>query len=325
VPKNRLDREAQRHLAAARKALSRGDLTHAAAHTGDALLAAPALPEAHELIARLAEHPEGGRDLYRLDPPLALATVLARAHILACDKDFDRALDLLCKVQEYTPATAWADVLWVTDPATASAVSVQTVTSLAGHLLELIRRIEATGSLESLRRAMAPYLRLVRNTIAVHPDNANLLGLAGYLYRRYDLAEAADYASRADRLNPSLATAIGLGYIYKDMGCIEEALTAWQRAVGYDPGFLPIYDDIADLLLDTDRLEEARGYAERALAIEQDYVYARSVILVVQFRQTREETYLDALMALYKAQPDGSREQGCVGSAIQRTGMKTAE
>jgi hypothetical protein len=53
--------------------------------TGNALTEAPALPGAHEQLARLAAHPQSGRDLFPLDEPPSLATVAARAYVAAAD------------------------------------------------------------------------------------------------------------------------------------------------------------------------------------------------------------------------------------------------
>ena len=125
------------------------------------------------MLARLAAHPRGGRDLFPLNDPLALATVVARAHIVAAEGDCGYALRLLGKAQAYAPETAWADVPWVTATATASAI----VTNLAVDLLKLL----PGRSPDSIGPAMSPYLQLLRNTIATHPDQANLLGAAGYL------------------------------------------------------------------------------------------------------------------------------------------------
>jgi hypothetical protein len=82
-------------LARAERELVAGSLSAAAALTANALVAAPALSETHELLARLAAHPEGGRDLFPLRDPLSLATVVALAHVVAAELDFGYALRLL--------------------------------------------------------------------------------------------------------------------------------------------------------------------------------------------------------------------------------------
>lgn len=55
-----------------------------------------------------------------------------------------------------------------------------------------------------MRPAMSPYLEPIRNVIAAHPDHASLLGAAGYLFRRFNVAEVVGYATRADRLAPRM-------------------------------------------------------------------------------------------------------------------------
>jgi tetratricopeptide (TPR) repeat protein len=223
VPNKHLHQDVRKALAMAGRDVEAGDLANAAAHVSNALVAAPALPEVHEMLARLAAHPQGGRGLFPLDDPLALATVVARAHVVAAERDFDYALRLLGKAQAYGPDTPWADVPWVTDTLTASSADPAIVTNLAVDLLDLLRG----RSPDSMRTAMNPYLQLVRNTIGVHPEDARLLGAAGYLVRRFDVAEAVSYAAAADRLDPSEASAVSLGLIYGDMGRTDEALHAF--------------------------------------------------------------------------------------------------
>jgi len=314
------NQDARRLLALAGQDLEAGDLARAAARTSNALTAAPALPEVHEMLARLAAHPRGGRNLFPLHDPLALATVVARAHIVAAEGDFNYALRLLGKAQAYAPETPWADVPWVTGAATAPAIDPAIVTNLAVDLLELL----SGRSPDSMRAAMSPYLQLLRNTIAAYPGHANLLGAAGYLFRRFDATEAVTYTTRADQLAPSAASAIGLGLIYSDLGLTSEALVAFERALSHDPGRLEVYADICDLLLDADRLDEALTYAQRALAIDPGHICCQIAVLAVRFRQTRTAADFDALTGLCQAQPAGTHARRHGDSVLQSTVMKTA-
>lgn len=314
------DQDVRRELALAGRDVEAGNLARAAARVSNVLTVAPAHPEAHEMLARLAAHPRGGRGLFPLDDPLSLATVLARAHVVAAEGNFGYALRLLGKAQAYVPETAWADVPWVTDPVTASSVNPAVVTNLALDLLDILRA-QRQGS---LRQAMSPYLLLLRNTIAAHPDRAGLLCAAGYVFRRFDLAEACDYATRADQLAPSCATAVSLGFIYRDLGRSDEALDAFERALSYDPGNLEIYADICDELLDADRLDEALTYARRALAIDPGHICLQIAAHAAQFRQTRTAADFDALIALWKAQPAGTHARRHAESLLHSTVSKTA-
>jgi len=308
-------------LTLARRDIESGELTSAAVRVSNVLISAPALPEAHEMLARLAAHPRGGRDLFPMTSPLALARVVARAHVVAAEGDFDYALGLLGKAQAYAPETAWADVLWVTDAVTASAVNPAVVTNLALDLLELLRDRGA----DSLRPAMNPYLRLIRNTIAAHPEDANLLGAAAYFARRFDAAEAAGYATRADHLTPCHASAIALGLTYRDLGRTGEALHAFERALSYKPENLEVYADICDLLMDADRLDEALTYAQRALAIDPGHICSQIAARAIQFRQTRKAADFDAFTGLLRDQPTGTHARRHAERVLQSTVMKTAD
>ena len=314
------NRHMRLELTLAGRDLEAGDLARAAARVSNVLILAPAFPEAHEMLARLAAHPRGGRGLFPMTGPLALATVVARAHVVAAEGDVGYALGLLGKAQAHAPQTAWADVPWVTDPATASSVDPAVVTNLAVDLLELLRDRGADG----LRPAMSPYLQLIRNTIIAHPDDTNLLGAAGYFFRRFDLAEAAGYAMRADQLAPCHASAVALGLIYRDLGLTSEALDAFERALRYDPGDLEVYADICDLLMDADRLDEALAYARHALAIDPGHICSQIAALAVQFRQDRKAADLDALMELCRAQPAGTHARRHGDHVLHSTVMKTA-
>jgi tetratricopeptide (TPR) repeat protein len=272
------------------------------------------------MLAHLAAQPRGGLQLFPLTDPLALATVLARAHVVAAAGGFNYAVRLLGKAQACAVETAWADVPWVTDAATASAIDPAVVTNLAVDLLELL----PGRSPDSIRPAMSPYLQLLRNTITTHPDRAGLLGAAGYLFRRFDAAEAVTYATRADQLDPSRATAIGFGLIYRDLSRTSEALGAFERALRLDPGFLEVYADICDLLLDADRLDEAATHSQRALAIDPGHICSKIAVLAVRFRQTRKAADLDAFTGLCQAQPADSRARRHGDSVLQSTMVKTA-
>jgi tetratricopeptide (TPR) repeat protein len=221
---------AQRLIAAAAREFTVGQLSAAAAASANALVRSPALPGAHELIARLAAHPDGGLRLFPLDDPLTLANVLGHAHAAAANHEFDKALRLLGKAQTFAPRTPWADVPWVADPATAAAADPQVVTNLTVDLNSIIRDLDEARRLP----VASPYLRLVRNAADAHPNHAPLHGSAGFLFRRFDAAEAARYGERSEELSPSSAAAVALALIYRDQGRTEDSVQAIKRAVERD-------------------------------------------------------------------------------------------
>ena len=143
--------------------------------------------------------------------------------------------------------------------------------------------------------------------------------------RRFDAAEAAGYARRADELAPCHASACALGLIHRDLGHTSEALQAFERALSYQPGDLEIYADICDLLLDADRLDEALACAQRALAIDPGHACSQIAARAVAFRQARKAADLDALMDLCRTQPAGSHARGHGERVLQSAVMKTAD
>jgi tetratricopeptide (TPR) repeat protein len=320
VSRKRAGQDARLELTMAAEEIEAGELARAGTRVSNVLVREPALPEAHKLLARLAAHPRGGLRLFPLTDPLSLATVVARAHVAAAEGDFTHALGLLGKAQAFAPQTAWADVPWMTAAATAAAADPAVVANLAIDLLELLR----SGDTAELRPAMGPYLQLVRNTIAAHPDHVSLLGAAGYLVRRFSPAEAAGYAARADDLAPSSASAIALGLIYRDLGRTDDAARAMERALRLDPGNLEVHADLCDLLLDADRLDEALACARRALAIDPGYTCCQIAALAVQFRQGRQAADLDDLIQLCQAQPAGTHARRHGDQILASTVTKTA-
>jgi tetratricopeptide (TPR) repeat protein len=311
-------------IAAATRAFEAGDLPHAATHVEHALVAAPTLPEAHEMLARLASHPDGGSRLFPRADSMAVDRCLARAHTLAFERKFDEALVLLAMAQAFHAQAPWADVPWVTNPDTAAAADPDVVARVALHLLDVQRTAPDLGS---IRRAMQPYLRLVRNAAAAHPGHARLHGAAAYLVRRFDAAAAARYAERADYLEPSHAALVVLGMAYRDLDRVEDALAAFERALTFEPGSIGVYADIVDMLFDANRLDESLSYAERALGIAPDHACSKATVLAIEFSRTRQAQYLDGLGTLYHAQPQGSHEQGHIGQlmfeAMQKAGART--
>jgi hypothetical protein len=180
----------------ARRAFAADELDHAASHLANVLFEAPTRPEAHELLARLAAHPGGGRELFPMQGRVTMGAIAARAHIAAAEGDVNYALAALAKAQKDAPRRPWADVPWVAEPATAAAANPLLVAEIIRGFIRLI----SDPCPDNLRPAMTPYLYLLRNTIAAHPDCAEALTAAGFFVRRFDPAEALGYAERAEEL-----------------------------------------------------------------------------------------------------------------------------
>lgn len=307
-------------LAEAEREFTLGHLEAAAAYTGNALAASPALPMAHEMIARLAAAPGGGLQVFPLDDPLTLSMVLGHAHVAAAQHDFDLGLLLLGKAQSFMPETPWADVPWVADPVTAAEAQPEVIATLAVDINGIVRELDEPKRLPVVR----PYLRLVRNAIKAHPDDAQILGAASFLFRRFDIAEAARYAERTDELDPIAASAVARSLVYQDQGRIDDAITAMKQAVERQPDDPERYADACDLLIDAGRPGEALAYARRGLGVDPHHACCEVSAAAAEFYQTRKAEHFDRLVALTQSYPEGSHAYTHAVEVMQKVTSQTA-
>jgi tetratricopeptide (TPR) repeat protein len=298
-------RSADRELDAARAALDRGEMHHAAGHLAGAIAHAPTLPETHELLSRLAARADGALELFPLDQPAFVGTVVARAHLLAAAGRPEDGLPLLAAASGHTPGMDWAGVPWVRDPALG-------VRMEPGQLARIVMQLcSAIGdpAPEAGRDALQPYLTVARHVIAVHPDHPLLLGAGSALARRVgETALAVDWAERGARARPSKLAEIWLGYAYRAAGQVGDSLAALRRAVAHDPDDLSVYADIAGTLADQGRMQDALDWVDRALARDPDYDCAVHTAHRLRYRADGELEHLVSLADFVRDHPDDTHE-----------------
>ncbi|WP_017594941.1 tetratricopeptide repeat protein [Nocardiopsis potens] len=306
--------EAQGELSMARLALDEGDLRHAADHVARALVFEPALPEAHELLARLAVRPDGGPDLFPLDKSVFLGTVVARAHVLAALGRYEEALPLLVSAQCHRPDGAWADSAWMHDPATTGRLPAELVHT---SLLRLVSALDDPVPEEG-RAAVAPYLSLVRSVLAADPEHAALMWSASMLLRRTgDTGEAIELALRSERLDPSFHAATAAGYAYRAEQRWQEAEDAWIRALGFDPTNAALHTDIGELLASAGRPRDGLSWVERGLAFEPDDPSAFPTSRGLRFRLDGSLHHLVELADHLRDHPDNAHGDNVLAQSSQ--------
>jgi len=306
---------AEGELALARMALADGDLSHAASHIAGALAHAPTMPEVHEALAQLAARsPGAGVDLYPLDGPVYVGTVVARAHLLASAGAYGEALELLAAATAHKPQGDWAGVPWVLDPQLPGRL---TPDSLARVFATVCAQL-ADPVPEQERGPLRAYLTLARHAVRAHPDDPALLGTASALARRLgEHALAIEWARHGTEVQPGKLTEVWLGYAYRSAGRVGDAVAAWQRALAYDPGDLAVHADIASTLADAGRLDEAIGWAERALAIDPTNDCAVHTAYRLRFRRDENVAHLVGLVDYTRAHPVGSHEHSDLADSCQ--------
>ncbi|MEU4424144.1 tetratricopeptide repeat protein [Actinoplanes sp. NPDC024001] len=299
-------RPSARHdLARARAALDAGEMTNAAGLLAGALPHAPTLPEAHELLSRLAARAGGALELFPLEPHAPVGRVVAHAHLLAAAGRPEDGLPLLAAASSQTPATDWAGVPWVQEPSLGARVEPD---QLARTVMRLCTTIGDPAPADTVT-ALRPYLTVVRHAVAAHGEHAMLLGAGSALARRLgETRLAVDWAARGSRSQPSKLGEIWLGYAFRSAGRMPEALAALRRAVAYDPDDLSVYADVAATLADLGRLDEALRWTE--LALERDPTYDCVVHTAhrLRFRADGDVAHLVSLADFIRDHPDDAHE-----------------
>jgi len=98
--------------------------------------------------------------------------------------------------------------------------------------------------------------------------------------RRGDAAAGLEELDRAVELDPDLAVAhVGRGAVLASLGTIDGAIDAYEDALAIQPELVEARRNLAQLLVATDRVREARAHALRLAQLEPSR--AESVALVV--------------------------------------------
>ncbi|MFJ8471982.1 tetratricopeptide repeat protein [Kitasatospora sp. NPDC094011] len=300
---------AEGEVAVARLAIDSGDLTHAADHLADAILADPQLPELHEALAELcaaAGGPGKARELFPLDGEVYLGTVVCRAHVEAAAGDWDTAVALLASAIQYEPARPWAHTAWLAREDLPTLVDPDAVAQAAAR---------AAGALPDplpaeLADAVRPFERFLRAVTDRHPEHPLLLAMASGLTRRFGATtRAVELAEHAQRLAPGYLPAVMLGNALRADGRPEEALAVWEAELARtapddsdSSGYLAV--DVAELYGTLGRPAEGLPWLERVLAVDPDHPKAAPARHGLRHAVDGDAAHLLALADHHRDHPD---------------------
>ncbi len=286
--------EAEGEVAIARLLLADGDLEHSARHLSDALAHDPGLADTYEALSELAARVGGPRRalaLFDLDTPYS-GTVAGYAHLSAAAGEWDEAVRLLVLVAAQEPDRAWLDVAWLRGPGLAELVSPEVLVGSVLHLASVL----PDPVHDDVREALSPLLELLRESVALHRDEARLLWSASTFARRLGAVdEAVEWARRSFEVEPSHEAAVMTGYALRAAGRMDEALRVWQDEAERTPEDLGLHIDISDLLVREGQLERALVWAERAAAADPEHPKAGPAADAVRYRIDGDVRHLLAL------------------------------
>ncbi|WP_416875229.1 hypothetical protein [Kitasatospora sp. SC0581] len=300
---------AEGEVAVARLAIDSGDLTHAAEHLGDAILAAPQLPELHEALAELcaaAGGPAAARELFPLDGRVYLGTAVCRAHVEAAAGDWNAAVGLLASAIQAEPARPWAHAAWLAREDLPGLVDPDAVAQAVAR---------ATGALPDPlpaepAEAVRPFHDFVQAVLDRHGDHVLLLAMASGLTRRLgDTARAVELADRAHRSAPGYLPAVMLGNALRSAGRPEQALAVWEAelervAPDLDDSNSYLAVDVAELYGALGRPAEGLPWLERVLAAVPDHPKAGPARYGLRHALDGDPAHLLALADHHRAHPE---------------------
>ncbi|MFD0595936.1 tetratricopeptide repeat protein [Catellatospora coxensis] len=297
--------EALGELALATLALDEHDLDHAVSHLSVALAHEPGLPEAHELLAKLAARcDDGGLSLFRPGERAPVGRVVAFAHVLARHGGYADALNLLAQATVHDPSRPWADVSWV------QALDADRIG--ADRLVRVL--LAVLGALPDpapapIAAATRPYLHLAERALAAYPREALLHGAASGVARRLrEVPLALRWAQRGVELESSKLTEMWWGNALRADGQLAAAVQAMRAAQRHDPEDLSVTSDLALWLTELGHTGEALELIEQALAKNPSYDCAVHTAHRLRFQSDGDPDHLVALADFMRTTTDASHE-----------------
>jgi len=115
-------------------------------------------------------------------------------------------------------------------------------------------------------------------TAAARAELRYTLGGLYYSGREYEAAlrhsqAALDLAERVDDVQLRAWTLNGLGNVYRDVDCYEEAIAAFQQAIELDPEWAYPHNDLGRVYRDLGRQEEAIAAYQSAIELDPKWAY----------------------------------------------------
>lgn len=151
-----------------------------------------------------------------------------------------------------------------------------------------------------LAEAEATY-RQVLSVSPDHVDSLHLLGVAATQSGRHD--EAIGLIGRAIALKATPAPQFhsNIGLAYRSLGARAQAIEHFQRAVALKPDYVEAHNNLAAVLIDENRLEEAEHHCRQAVALRPGTVsthFALGLVLQKQERWSEAEAVYERAVLL---------------------------
>jgi tetratricopeptide (TPR) repeat protein len=289
-------------LTIAFRAFSDGDIPHAAHHVAGALMADPEDRRALGLLDRM---------IAKSDDPLSMAplgagrkgtwagTGAVRAYVHAKLGQYREAMMLVVSIQQspdanIPPFWRWA-ARWLAEPGVAAQCEAAQGVSF---LTPLVMQYPGVVVHDPAARAELEFVRPAADALAAaFPASGPIATLRSLLLRKAGHTEEAIRAAEAAyAAEPSYASAVARAMARQAAGDVEGTIAGYRDAIRFEPDDPGARADIAILLMDHGRLDEAVTWATEALAYDpKQQTAAAPLLMLLNFRLGRGPEWLTAL------------------------------
>ncbi|MDX2163649.1 MAG: tetratricopeptide repeat protein [bacterium] len=305
----------EQDLSAARDALAKGDLRHAADHLGWALQAEPQRDETLDLIDQViaAAHAAGidPLTLAPLDQKLSSAQAAVHAYMQAARGDYGMAVTVISKGIDALPDTHFLPLAasWLRKGgASIPEANVGELLAFAAkkHPGDHIDDDQARGRVAQLVGAFESY----EAAMTAHGTPINpVIGLPAALLLR-KIGEYAASLAKAQAIHahrPTAFTLVAIAYAQRQLGQNDAAIDSFEAALALDPSVIEIHNDLGDLLMALGRFQEAAAQYGKVLDKQPDQHWAAPSYYALQYQLDSDDYWLTKLRNFRARFPDNAR------------------
>ena len=151
------------------------------------------------------------------------------------------------------------------------------------------------------------------------PNSVNLYNIIGVTDKELgNLDEAIDAYNKALSIRPNIAEIYNnIGIILKDQGKLEEAIDAYNKALSIKPDYAEAYNNKGYALKDQVKLEESIDAFSKALSIKPDYAEAYNNMGITLKHQGKLEEAIDSYNKALSIKPDYAKAYNNKGTALR--------